>query len=109
MGYIDELILICRYSRDALTNTILLGFHAKVNNLDRLSKKVQKVLAFLNNNTSWFSCQVIKIVGIRVFKHEMKFLESNYGFVAHNIHFEVLCLKKIVLDLKVNMFNVFFF
>jgi hypothetical protein len=103
MGYIDEILLICKYSGTALTNAILLGFEAQSNELEKLPKKAQKVLLYLNDDNFWFGCNIVRIIGVKIFKHAMKFLESNDGLVANEIHFEVQNWLTTVEELKQNL------
>jgi hypothetical protein len=103
MNYINELLLIFKYSGEMLINVLLLAFEAKLGELNKLSKKLQKVLIYLNNNTFCFGAFILKITGVKLFKYAMKFLESNSGIIAHEIYFEMIEWKYTIIALKSNI------
>jgi hypothetical protein len=76
MGYIDTHLFIFSYSRESLTNAILLAFGTQKGKLNTLSKKIKKALTYLNDNSFWYGCEIAIVTGIRLVKYAMKFMES---------------------------------
>ncbi len=61
------------------------------------------MIAFLNDDWFWFACGIIRVTGTHIFKHMMKFLESQNGLLAHEIYFELQFTQNLIVDLKENI------
>jgi hypothetical protein len=107
MGYIDELELISKYSAPVLINAILKAFDVSSCHTENLPKKAKKVVAFLSDEWFWFSCSIIHVTGIHIFKHLMKFLESRSGVVAHDLYFEIEMIQNLIVEMKDNINTTF--
>jgi hypothetical protein len=90
-----------------LTKAILCAFEAESGKLYKLPVKAQKVIAYLNDSSFWFGYHIIKVTDIKIFKHTMKFLELYDGIVAHKLHFHIIKLQNLILNLKENVENYF--
>jgi hypothetical protein len=76
------------------------AFGTQKKKLDTLPKKVQKIIAYLNDISFWFGCKIATVSGIKIFKYVMKFLKSCESIFAHEINFFVQKLQVIVKMLK---------
>ena len=72
--------MIFRYSGEQLTNAIPLAFGAESGKLNKLSRKTQKVVAYLNDSPFWFGYYIGKVTEIKIFKHTITLVFQVFHF-----------------------------